>query len=188
MRIISGKFRGRKLAKSDHLKSSLRPTTDMAREALFNILFSAKSLREFSFELNGANILDLCCGSGAVAFEALSRGAKSATLIDNNRAHIELTWQNAKLLEVDSEVKILQADARKLGQNNEFFDLVFIDPPYKENYFGIVQSALEKNWIQKKSLVVIEFNTNSDLGEIENLLRKIEIRSYGGTSFGFFVV
>jgi 16S rRNA (guanine966-N2)-methyltransferase len=188
MRIISGKFRGRKLAKSDHLKSSLRPTTDMAREALFNILFSAKSLKEFGFDLNGANVLDLCCGSGAVAFEAISRGAKSATLIDNNRIHIAVAKSNAELLKVESEVKILQADAKKLGPNNEFFDLVFIDPPYKENYLEIVQSALEKKWIQEKSLVVIEFNTSSDLGEIRNLLRKIEVRSYGGTSFGFFMV
>ena len=96
MRIITGKFRGRNLLKSDHLKS-LRPTTDKNREALFNILSFgkfdkglAKGLAEglaegLDFKLIDSKILDLCCGSGSIGFEALSRGAKFITFIDNNR-------------------------------------------------------------------------------------------------------
>jgi 16S rRNA (guanine966-N2)-methyltransferase len=188
MRIIAGKFRGRNLVDSLHLKKTLRPTTDMAREALFNILFSAKSLKKIGFELVDANVLDLCCGTGAVAFEALSRGAKFVTLIDNDRTHLELAKQNAALLKVESEAKILQLDARKLPQNTEDFDLIFIDPPYREDYEGIVKSLLEKNWIQKKSLVVIEFDSTSDLKNISELLKEVETRNYGKTSFGFFTI
>lgn len=186
MRIISGKFRGRKLADSRHLKS-LRPTTDMAREALFNILFSAKSLREIGFNIVDANVLDVCCGSGAVALEALSRGAKAITLIDNNRAHLELVRKNLDSLQIVSEAKIIQADARSLNANSEFFDLVFIDPPYEDDYLAIIKNLLEKKWIVENSLVVIEFKTKNDILEIENLLKKIEVRTYGGTSFGFFI-
>ncbi len=186
MRIISGKFRGRKLTDSLHLKKTLRPTTDMAREALFNILFSAKSLKEIGFQIVGSDILDVCCGSGAVAFEALSRGANSAVLIDNNREHLELAKKNAELLGIISEAKFLQLDVRKLPQNEKFFDLVFIDPPYREDYLLIVSSLLEKNWIQKKSLIIIEFETTNNLSEISKMLNKVEIRSYGSTSFGFF--
>jgi len=185
MRIISGEFRGRKLVDSLHLKKTLRPTTDMGREALFNILFSARSLKEIGFDLHGANILDVCCGSGAVAFEALSRGAKSAVLIDNNRAHLEVARQNAAHLKVEDRVKILQQDAKKLGKNSEVFDLVFIDPPYSEDYNSIVSSLVAQGWIQKKSLVVIEYDKTSDLENISQFLKEVETRDYGKTSFKF---
>jgi 16S rRNA (guanine966-N2)-methyltransferase len=188
MRIISGIFRGRKLVESRHLKASLRPTTDMAREALFNILFSAKSLRETGFNITGCNILDVCCGTGAVAFEALSRGAESAFLIDNNRAHLEVVKENIAAFKLEDEVKILQADAKNLMRNEKFFDLVFIDPPYRDSYFPIVKSLIDQNWIQKNSLVVIEFQTNIGIAGVDDVLRKLDERSYGGTSFGFFVV
>ena len=183
MRIISGKFRGRKLVDSKNLKS-LRPTTDMAREALFNILVSSKKLREI-FKAQDVNILDICCGSGAVAFEALSRFAKTATLIDSNRAHLEVAKKNAEILGVASQAKILQLDAKKLPLNKEFFDLVFIDPPYEEDYFTIIQNLVEKGWIQKKSLVVIEHDKTSDLENIAQFLEEVDSRNYGKTSFSF---
>lgn len=185
MRIISGELRGRKLVDSLHLRKTLRPTTDMAREALFNILFSARSLREIGFDLHGAKILDVCCGSGAVAFEALSRGAKSAVLIDNNRKHLELVYQNAEALKVADRVKIMQQDAKKLPKNSEEFDLVFIDPPYREDYDSIVESLVNQGWIQKKSLIVIEFDTMSDLENISQFLKEVETRNYGKTAFKF---
>ena len=81
MRIISGKFKGKKLADIANTKG-LRPTTDRNREALFNILFSAKFIKEIDFTIKNASILDMCCGTGAVGFEALSHGAKSVLFID----------------------------------------------------------------------------------------------------------
>jgi 16S rRNA (guanine966-N2)-methyltransferase len=187
MRIVAGKFRGKNLVKSDHLKS-LRPTTDKNREALFNILFSAKFIKEIGFKIGGANVLDVCCGSGAVGFEALSRGAKSAVLIENFPAHLELVKKNSAFLKVESDVEILSADAKKLPRNEKFFDLVFIDPPYAEDYREIVESLLEKNWIQKNSLAVVEFKTADEAKKIvfENL-KLLDSRRYGKTSFGFFL-
>ena len=167
MRIISGKFRGRKLSDSRDLKN-LRPTTDMAREALFNILFSARFLKEINFEFNNCNFLDVCCGSGAVGFEALSRGAKSITLIDNNSDHIALAKKNAELLKLGNEAKILKLDARKLPKNNEIFDVIFIDPPYEDDYLGIVESLINQGFIANQTLIIIEFSSRSNCDKIYN--------------------
>ena len=182
MRIIAGKFRGKILAKSDHLKS-LRPTTDKNRQALFNILSSAQFIREIGFKIDGANILDLCCGSGAVAFESLSRGAKSALLIDNNHAHLELAKKNSQILKVEKDVKILCADAKNLPKNEEFFDLIFIDPPYAEDYSKIINSLLENGWIKKDSLIVVE-SSEPEKFIFKNFIL-LDLRRYGETSFAF---
>ena len=189
MRIIAGKFKGRKLVKSDHLKS-LRPTTDMAREALFNILASGKFINEISFDINGANILDVCAGSGAVAFEALSRGAKFATLIEKDRGHIEIIRSNAKVFDVENQIKILNYDAKKLPKNSEFFDLIFIDPPYEDNYKEIIEKLCSENWIKQDSLVVIEHDSifNKKGFDIGKSLKFLDLRSYGKTSFSFFTL
>lgn len=185
MRIVAGKYRGRKLAKSDHLKD-LRPTTDRNREALFNILTSGKVVNESGFNLVDANILDICCGSGAVAFEALSRGAKSATLIDKNIDHLEIAKKTARDFDIRDEAKILCLDVRKLPENDEFFDLVFIDPPYAEDYQKIIKNLLEKKWIRKGSLVVIESNkSNEPENFICESLKIFDQRKYGITSFTF---
>lgn len=186
MRIISGKFRGKKFAKSDHLKSTLRPTTDKAREALFNLLSLGKTAREFGFDLIDSNVLDVCCGTGAVGFESLSRGAKFVTFIDNNRKHLEIVEENARILGVEDEVEILNLDAKKLPANNKIFDLVFLDPPYADNYEPILARLVEGGYISEKTLLVVESQSNSDLPKsiLENL-ELLEKRSCGRGSFYF---
>ena len=184
MRIITGKFRGRNLVKSD-LKT-LRPTTDKNRETLFNILTSGKLIREIGFEIVEAEILDVCCGTGAISFEALSRGAKFATLIDNNRFHLEVAKKNSEHFAVENQVAILRADVKKLHENKKFFDLVFVDPPYKEEYPLILKNLVEKNWIQKNSLVVVEAKTYDMKKFVFENLRLLEIRESGSTAFGFY--
>ncbi len=191
MRIITGKFRGRNLLKSDHLKS-LRPTTDKNREALFNILsfgkFSkglAKGLAKgLDFKLIDSKILDLCCGTGSIGFEALSRGAKFITFIDNNREHLELVKKNAELLKVESDSEIICADARNLLANKNEFDLIFLDPPYSEDSLPIIKNLLEKNFIHEKTLLVVEMKSGKE-PESFSPLTLLETRKYGSTSFNF---
>lgn len=185
MRIVAGKFRGRSLAKSDHLK--LRPTTDKNREALFNILAVGKLVKEIGFELSGAKVLDMCCGTGAVGFEALSRGAESVTFVDLNREHLQVVRKNSELLAVEKSCEILCLDAKKLPENKTEFDLVFVDPPYAEDYEEIVKNLLQKNWISQKTLVVIESQTAKEDLNFEGL-KLLESRRYGSSSFWFFVV
>lgn len=191
MRIITGKFRGRNLLKSDHLKS-LRPTTDKNREALFNILSFgkfdkglAKGLAKgLDFKLIDSKILDLCCGTGSIGFEALSRGAKFITFIDNNREHLELVKKNAELLKVESDSEIICADARNLLANKNEFDLIFLDPPYSEESLPIIKNLFEKNFIHEKTLLVVEMKSGKE-PESFLPLTLLENRKYGSTSFIF---
>lgn len=186
MRLVAGKFRGKNLVKSDHLKE-LRPTTDKNREALFNILASGKFVKESGFKILDAEVLDLCCGTGAVGFEALSRGAKSVVFIDNSPAHLALVKKNSVLLGVENAVKILCLDAKKLPKNDKIFDLIFIDPPYAEDYFTIMTSLAENGWLAEKSLIVVEFQTDLPLAPLENF-HLLDQRKYGKTSFAFFSI
>ncbi len=182
MRIVAGKFKGKKLIDSIHLKE-LRPTSDRNREALFNILFSAKFIKEINFDIVGANVLDICCGTGAVAFEALSRGAKSAFLVDKNMAHLEIAKKNAQILGIESDVKFLLCDAISLQESNVDYDLIYIDPPYSYNVSEVIKNLLEKKLAKKKSLIVVE---TSEENFAQESLKLLDRRKYGKTYFSFF--
>lgn len=122
VRIIAGRWRGRKIEFLD-LKS-LRPTPDRVRETLFNWL--TPFVRE-------ARCLDLCAGSGALGFEALSRGASHAILVDNNARICKQLEKQAKLLQADNAHIIHQEATRFIDHTREVFDIVFIDPPFKSD-------------------------------------------------------
>lgn len=183
MRIVAGKFKGKNLTDSSYLKRTLRPTSDKNREALFNILFAAKFIKEMDFSLQEADILDICCGTGAVAFEALSRGAKSALLVDKNSQHLEIAKKNAQLLGVENQTKFLLCDAEKLPNATIAYKLVYIDPPYEYNASELIKNLIEKNWVDKNSLIVIETAEINFEAEALNLLDR---RKYGKTHFSFY--
>lgn len=192
MRIISGKFRGRKLIDSTHLKQTLRPTTDSNRESLFNILFSAKFIKEINFELDECKIIDICCGSGAVSFEALSRGAKKAILIDNSKTHLELAKKNAQMLKIEEDCDFIFSDAKNISQNaikeDDLKNLFFIDPPYDEDYQKIIDNLLEKNLIRKDDLIILEYSKNSKIDLNKLNLRLLDTRVYGISIFSFLIL
>src|SRR5438132_36232 len=124
MRIISGIYKSRKLiAPKD---DATRPTSDQARESLFNVL---QNLIDFE----GMNVLDLFAGSGAFGFEALSRGAAHATFVEESRQASEVIVENARNLEVDTEVTLIKKDVYKWLENPPgIFDLILADPPYND--------------------------------------------------------
>jgi len=188
MRLISGKFRGRKLVDCEKLKT-LRPTTDKNREALFNILQSAKFLKDLDFSLINCNFLDLCCGSGAVGLEAISRGAKKVFFVENNYQHLEILRKNIELLKVENHTKILAENVKNLNSLNEDFDLIFLDPPYDENYQEIVENLLEKKYLKPQTLLVVEFEAKKFQIYEEFFIKNFAIldqRNYGISLFGFF--
>ena len=124
MRIIGGQNRGLRLAavgKGD-ATAHLRPTTDRVRESLFNVL-------QNYLDFNGLNVLDLFAGTGALSFEAISRGAAQATLVENGRTGQKLIRENMTLLRCSDRCKLLLQDATKIGSGSQC-DLIFIDPPY----------------------------------------------------------
>ncbi|MEC7258970.1 MAG: 16S rRNA (guanine(966)-N(2))-methyltransferase RsmD [Pseudomonadota bacterium] len=155
MRIIAGRFRGRALTplgKGD-AGAHLRPTPDRVRESLFSIL-AARGVIE------GARVLDLFAGTGALGFEALSRGADHVTFVENGRTGASLIQRNAKLLGVEDITHLLRMDATKLAANTaQPADLVFLDPPYGKG-FGTraLAAAHTANWIAPEALIVWEEN------------------------------
>ena len=190
MRIIAGKFRGRKLVDCEKLKT-LRPTTDKNREAFFNILQSAKFLKDLNFSLIDCNFLDLCCGSGAVGLEAISRGAKKVFFVENNYPHLEILRKNIELLKVENQTKILAENVKNLNSLNEDFNLIFLDPPYDENYQEIIENLLTKKYLKPQTLMVVEFETKKFKKFEDFFIKNFEIldqRIYGISFFGFFKI
>lgn len=154
MRIIGGQWRGRRLAalgRGDQ-GAHLRPTSDRVRESLFNVLASAYPER-----LEGARVLDLFAGTGALGLEALSRGAAEALFIENGRKSIALLRENIQLCRAAGRARVIARDARRPGAAPAPCDIVFLDPPYGK---GLGEQALEAaraaGWIGDGALVVWE--------------------------------
>ena len=145
MRIIAGKYKGRKL--SEFEGESVRPTSDRAREGLFSVI---------QFEIADSRFLDGFSGSGAVGIEALSRGAKEVVFTDSSRTSCELTKKNLKL--VGESAKVLNIDCVKyLSDTCEKFDIVFLDPPYKsEDGLTALKIIGKRDILNDGGLAVIE--------------------------------
>jgi 16S rRNA (guanine966-N2)-methyltransferase len=157
MRIIAGEFRGKKLKspKSDNT----RPTSDRLRERLFNIL--AHKL-ENGFQ--DIRVADIFAGTGALGLEALSRGAAHAVFIEKHRESIQLVQSNIDSINAADRAKILTCDARNLPQQQEPYDLIFIDPPYgRDLATPTLKSLVEKKWMGVDTLTVLEMSKEDDL-------------------------
>jgi 16S rRNA (guanine966-N2)-methyltransferase len=148
IRIIAGKWRGRKISFLD--QKGLRPSPDRVRETLFNWL---------QFDIVGTHCLDLFAGSGILALEACSRGAKQVTCIELNRETASNIKNNIELLQAE-EIFFLQQNALEFLQTsnkNNKYDLVFLDPPFKENLLEPSIALLESNsWLAKSALIYLE--------------------------------
>ncbi|MHA1113450.1 MAG: 16S rRNA (guanine(966)-N(2))-methyltransferase RsmD [Alphaproteobacteria bacterium] len=150
MRIVAGRHRGARLAAPSGRR--VRPTADRARETLFNIL--AARPEEC---LDGASVLDAFCGTGALALEALSRGAARAVLIDSNGDALAAARRNIRKLGEDARAILLRRDARRPGAAPFAADLVFLDPPYGQGLAETVLAALDADgWIAPGAIVVVE--------------------------------
>ncbi len=154
MRIVGGKWRGTGLAsvgKGD-VAAHLRPTSDKVRESLFNIL------EHGDYPLEGARVLDLFAGTGALGFEALSRGAERALFVDDGAKARALIRENTDRLSAIGQTKIYRRDATRMGENRGApYDLIFLDPPYGK---GLGERALASaeagNWIAPGATIVWE--------------------------------
>ncbi len=176
MRIIAGKFRGTKLAslgKGDKA-AHLRPTSDRVRESLFSMLAGGR----FGAPLEGARVLDLFAGTGALGLEALSRGAAFVTFVENGRKAQALIRENIAKFRAEEWVNLISRDATRLGVGKPH-DLVFLDPPYHK---GLGEKALAAasagGWIAPDALIVWEESAEISPPEGMALL---EARKYGGS-------
>lgn len=156
IRIIGGKWRGRKL----HVRDSegLRPTTDRIKETVFNWLMPV--IRE-------ARCLDCFAGSGSLGFEALSRFADSVTFMELDKQNSQLLSENKNRLQADNAIIINGNSLMELGRIGTPFDVVFIDPPFRKNLLNDTIHLLEKNqWLADESWIYIESEAESILTDI----------------------
>ena len=183
MRIIGGALRGRKLAhvgKGD-AAAHLRPTSDRVRESLFNILQSG-----YGDRLDGARVLDVFAGTGALGLEALSRGAALVTFIEQGRPALKLLRENIRICGAGAETSIIPRDARKPGTAAQTFDFIFLDPPYGKALGEQALGALiNLGWIEDGAIVVWEEGGSIILPPA---LGRLDERRYGDTVIGIFEV
>ena len=187
VRIIAGKLRGLSLAtpKDDRI----RPTSDRVREALFNVL--AHNDFGVGFRLQDARVLDLFAGTGALGLEALSRGAAFVMFVDDHFESRGLIRRNVEAGHATGASKIWRRDAAALGEMpanaNGPFDLVFIDPPYRQ---GLAERALaglvQGRWLRPKCLLIVETAADEKLAPPAPLSLADE-RAYGDTLVRFIV-
>lgn len=173
MRIVGGKYRGRVL--TEFVGKDIRPTSDKARESLFNIL---------QFKIYGKTFLDLFCGSGAVGIEALSRGASKVTFNDLDKRSIEVLRKNLEKLKVTEDYTIKNGDALTFIKNTaDKFDFIYIDPPYK---LGLGQTILENvsGALNPCGVAILEDEKPFD-GEVSGL-KIVDTRKYGRIHLTFF--
>jgi 16S rRNA (guanine966-N2)-methyltransferase len=178
MRVVGGSLRGRTLAAPK--SQSIRPTADRLREALFNILVHA-----YDNPVEGARVLDLFAGTGALGIEALSRGAAFALFVDEGAEARALLRENVATLGLGGTSRIFRRDATKLGPAHpvEPFSLAFLDPPYGK---GLAEQALASaragGWLVPDALIVIEEAKKSAFAAPEGFA-EIERRAYDDTEF-----
>ena len=155
MRIVAGTARGTALAALGRgdAAAHLRPTTDRVRESLFNVLTQGRH----GDLVTGARVLDLFAGTGALALEALSRGAARATLVENGRRAQALIRANVAKLRMGDRARLLPVDARRLPSAPEAASLIFLDPPYGAGLGApALASARAAGWIAPGAVVVWE--------------------------------
>jgi 16S rRNA (guanine966-N2)-methyltransferase len=176
MRIVAGRHRGRALAAPEG--EAIRPTSDRARQSLFNILEHGAPAKA-GLVIRGAVVLDVFCGTGALALEALSRGAAKAILIDSDAAAITLARQNAMALGEIARVSLRQLDATKPGAAKEAATLAFLDPPYGKGLAAPALKALAREgWLAPGAIVSVETATREDL-ELPEGFERLDERRYG---------
>lgn len=155
MRIISGHLRGKNL--QSPLDGTTRPTSDKARQGIFNILEHAP----WSNGIEGQNVLDVFAGTGAMGIEALSRGASFAAFIENGRNALKVLGDNVNYCDLQNISKILKTDVRKIAKkpaNLPIFNIVFMDPPYgKELLPTTILSLAEGGWINSETIIIAEY-------------------------------
>jgi len=177
MRIVGGRFKGRAIAgpKGDGGLARLRPSSDRLREAVFNLIAHGDYP-----DLEGARVLDLFAGTGAMGLEALSRGATRVQFVDDGAEARALLRQNIETFEVIGETKIYRRDATRLGTHRgEAFNFLFLDPPYHKGLGAkAIVSALDGGWLANGATIVHETHAE-ETPKTEERLSPIDERRYG---------
>ena len=177
MRIISGKYKGRRFDPPKNFKA--RPTTDFAKENLFNVLNNYMDWEEVSIAL------DLFGGTGGISFEMISRGCPQVICIEKMPAHVAFIEKTKEALGIN-ELTLLKMDAFKyLETCRQQFDFIFADPPYDlRNFADVPRLILERDLIKDGGMFILEHSKDYDFSDCKLFTDK---RVYGGVNFSFFM-
>ena len=176
MRVISGILKARRFSVPKNFPS--RPTTDFAKEGLFNVLEHQMSL----FDLE---ILDLCSGTGNISFEFLSREAGHVTAVDSNDRSVAFIRKTAAEFGIEKNLQTIRADIQQfVGRTERRYDLIFADPPYKyEGYVTLVQKIIDRELLNENGTLIVEHGKETNLSNMEGYQFT---RNYGNVHFSFF--
>lgn len=178
MRIISGQFKGRRIFPPKGLP--VRPTTDMSKEALFNVLNN-------HFDFEGIKVLDLFSGTGNISYEFASRGCTSITAVDADFGCIKFIKQVAA--EYDFNIAAIKNDVFSFIEKNKVsYNIIFADPPYaldQKTFEKIVLNVLEKNILLDEGMLIIEHSKYTKLDHLVSFSFK---KTYGSSIFSFFEI
>ncbi len=172
-RITAGAFRYKLLKQPGE---GTRPVSQKVRQAIFNVLGD---------ELEGLTVLDLYAGSGALGFEALSRGAERVTFVEQSSFAVSFLRANVKELQADAQTAVMQAEvAAWLATSQAKFDLVFLDPPYAEFSSDLVESALAH--VSEAGTLVVSCGAREKLPAAVAEHQLVKVKIYGGTQIGYY--
>lgn len=176
MRIISGQYKGRRI--SPPKKLPVRPTTDMAKEALFNILNN-------TYYFDDISVLDLFAGTGSISYEFASRGTEQITCVDEDFGCIKFINETAEAFEMP--IQTIKSDVYKFLETTKLqATIIFADPPYaftEEQFAKLPELIFQNNILENDGLLIIEHAKHTDLSNLDNYTYS---KNYGGSVFSFF--
>ena len=178
MRIIAGQYKGRNLKSPPSM--NVRPTSDRLRETLFNVIAP---------RIEDSRFLDLCAGSGAVGIEALSRGARDATFVDRSRRSCTLIEANLELCRVPEDQRVIYcSEAHEFLRQTRSgpWDIIFFDPPYKDDYLKILQFIGTNSSLAVEGLLIVEHHHKNTLPETIGNLTRRRVLKQGDSALSFF--
>jgi len=176
MRIISGKYGGRRLHPPAHMPNT-RPTTDLAKEGLFNMLQSRVAMED-------ANCLELFAGTGCISYELASRGATQLTIVEKDAMMLQFIKQTIDAFKID-HTQVLRMDVFQFLQTcNHQYDIIFADPPYAlPNIELLPKIIVERQLIAPEGYFILEHTTRNNFEQFQGFDFS---RNYGATIFSFF--
>ena len=177
MRIIGGNLKGKKLLIP--LDKSTRPLRDMVRESIFNILDHSSKV---SKNINNSKVLDLFSGTGSFGIECLSRGAQEVTFFENYSNSLKILKKNLFNLKLESKTKIYETNAYNLKESNlknEIFDVIFLDPPFKDKEINILIDQIKILKIADINTLIIIHRNKKSMDDISKFLNVLDEKKYG---------
>ena len=183
MRIISGSFKGKKILEPKDIRT--RPLKDLTKESIFNII---EHSNKFKIELLGANVLDLFSGVGSFGLECLSRGAGKVIFAENYHGVLTVLKKNLSNLKPNNNYTIINKDIYKENTFlifDELFDIIFLDPPYKDKNVDNIFKSIEKAEILKKNGIIILHRHKKEKDIVPTNFKIIEEKQYGISKINF---